>query len=366
MDNTFSQPTSRPKIIIGAGVFMLLFLGAGFALTLFTPKVFQAPERQTFLDGKWAVAYEAAFNKNLPLRQIGVATWGVLEYSLFKNGRPGVLVGEDGWLFTSEEFKGYPDGDKAVQEKLELATTAQKTLATFGSKLMVVIIPSKARIYSEQLGRYSLPSYTQEGYETFARELETRNIPVVRLIAGLEAAKTTGDVFLKTDTHWTPYGAEVVAKEMARVIAEMSLLPSLNTATFTTTQSETATVHQGDLLNYIPLGALQERLSPAFDTLQERTTTTEESSDLGGGLFGESTIPVTLVGTSYSANPLWNFEGALKEALGVDVLNVANQGEGPVVPMQEYLASDALGDAPPELVIWEIPERFIRVLYGLQ
>jgi alginate O-acetyltransferase complex protein AlgJ len=60
---------------------------------------------------------------------------------------------------------------------------------------------------------------------------------------------------------------------------------------------------------------------------------------------------------------LWNFEGALKEALGADVLNVANQGEGPVRPMQEYLVSETLQNTPPELVIWEIPERFINVSY---
>jgi alginate O-acetyltransferase complex protein AlgJ len=112
----------------------------------------------------------------------------------------------------------------------------------------------------------------------------------------------------------------------------------------------------------LPLGSFQERIGPAFDALSEQTTEVARES-LGGGLFGESTIPVTLVGTSYSANPLWNFEGALKEALGADVLNVANQGEGPVVPMRDYLTGAEFRDAPPDLVIWEIPERFIHVSY---
>jgi SGNH hydrolase-like domain, acetyltransferase AlgX len=135
----------------------------------------------------------------------------------------------------------------------------------------------------------------------------------------------------------------------------------VKSTTFTTTQKDTAISHQGDLLNYLPLGMWQERLGPTDTLIGQTTAATSESS--GGALFGNSSIPVTLVGTSYSANPLWNFEDSLKEALGTDVLNVANQGEGPVVPMQEYLESQALKDAPPELVIWEIPERFLEVAY---
>jgi alginate O-acetyltransferase complex protein AlgJ len=341
--------------------FMVLFLAGGLVMSLLSPSILKSPEGKKLLNGEWTAAYEAEFNQSLWIRQPSIDTWGVMEYALFNNGRDGVLVGKDGWLFTSEEFKFYPDGDEAMQDKLELATVAQEKLAEFGSNLVVVIIPSKASIYSENLGRYSVPSYNQDVYETFAEELEARGVTVVRLLEPLTIAKGQQDVFLKTDTHWTPYGAEVVAKTIAEVVVENNLLPSLNTVAFETKAKETVS-HKGDLLNYLPLGSFQERIGPAFDALSEQTTEVARES-LGGGLFGESTIPVTLVGTSYSANPLWNFEGALKEALGADVLNVANQGEGPVVPMRDYLTGAEFRDAPPDLVIWEIPERFIHVSY---
>jgi alginate O-acetyltransferase complex protein AlgJ len=357
------QVTPAHRTVYLAGSFMVLFLLTGFVMTLFAPTIFKSPEDKMLATGEWSATYEAALNKNLPVRQVGVDTWGVLEYTLFKNGRDGVLVGNDGWLFTSEEFKNYPDGEKAIEEKLELASLAQATLAEQGISLVVALIPSKARIYSEQLGRYPFPSYNQNLYPTFTEQLGSRGITAVNLLEPLTAAKIEQDVFLKTDTHWTPYGAEVVAKAIAKVVAENNLLPSLNTATFETIQTDKLTKHEGDLLNYLPLGVLQERIGPAFDEIA-KSTTELLASDSSGGLFGSSTIPVTLVGTSYSANPLWNFEGVLKEALGADVLNVANQGEGPVVPMREYLESDALKDAPPELVIWEIPERFLRVSYA--
>lgn len=35
------------------------------------------------------------------------------------------------------------------------------------------------------------------------------------------------------------------------------------------------------------------------------------------------------------------------------------QGQGPVKPMDTYLASDGFRDAPPKVVIWEIPLRYL-------
>src|SRR3546814_16573348 len=88
------------------------------------------------------------------------------------------------------------------------------------------------------------------------------------------------------------------------------------------------------------------------------------SSDLtaSGDLFGDSATPrIALVGTSYSANPDWNFAGALKQQLGEDLTNDAHDGVGPFKPMDNYLAGPDFAQAPPHLVIWEIPERYLAI-----
>jgi alginate O-acetyltransferase complex protein AlgJ len=79
------------------------------------------------------------------------------------------------------------------------------------------------------------------------------------------------------------------------------------------------------------------------------------------GLFDTLEIPVALVGTSYSATGVWNFDGALRDALEGDVLKVAEQGHGPFVPMEKYLSSPSIDDPRPQVVIWEIPERYLGV-----
>jgi alginate O-acetyltransferase complex protein AlgJ len=66
-------------------------------------------------------------------------------------------------------------------------------------------------------------------------------------------------------------------------------------------------------------------------------------------------VPVALIGTSYSANPNWNFVGALQQALRSDVVNYAEDGHGPILPMLSYLQSDAFKNSPPQVLIWEFP-----------
>ncbi|MNY45936.1 Alginate biosynthesis protein AlgX precursor [compost metagenome] len=101
-------------------------------------------------------------------------------------------------------------------------------------------------------------------------------------------------------------------------------------------------------------------LLPAPDTLQKRTThVAETAADTSDALFADNEIPVALVGTSYSANPNWNFVGALQQALQSDVANYAEDGHGPVLPMLKYLQSDAFKNSPPQVLIWEFPERYL-------
>ncbi len=70
---------------------------------------------------------------------------------------------------------------------------------------------------------------------------------------------------------------------------------------------------------------------------------------------------VALIGTSYSANPAWNFVGALQAALGEELASYATEGIGPFVPMVQFLLGADIERAPPRLVIWELPERALIV-----
>lgn len=345
----------RLKVLL-PGISMLVILSAGFIMALSSPGTFRSPAEKTLWNGHWAAAYEATFNKSLPLREPGVTLWGVLEYGLFREGRSGVLVGEDGWLFSTEEFTFYPDEAAEAAAKLAFIEQVKQQLQRRGTSLTVALVPAKARIYADKLGRYELPGYTLGRYEHFRLALEARGIPAPDLVQPLVVARQKGAVFLKTDTHWTARGAAAAAAALRVAVPTPGLTPS----SFTTVLAEAPTRRSGDLLAFIPLGPLQPYLGPEPDTIYQRETVAA-ATDNGAGLFGDVTIPITLVGTSYSADPTWNFGGALKTAFQVDVLNAAVEGQGPILPMLTYLESKAFRNSPPAILIWEIPERYIPV-----
>jgi alginate O-acetyltransferase complex protein AlgJ len=344
------------------GTFLLLVLLAGFIAALLSPATYELPEAP-LLDGAWTRAYEDTFNRGLVFRDFAVHHHTALEYGLFGVGLSGVIVGENGWLFTTEEFLYYEHEAGEMAYKLELVREVQARLADEGAALLIALVPSKARLYEDKLGRYRLPEYTRGRYETFRQLLLASGVPTPDLLSPLQNARHEQMVFLRTDTHWTPYGAKVVAGATADYLQELGLL-ELSRSSFETTLIQTDTL-QGDLLNFLPLGPYQERLGPERDRLlRYETRALGRPEDASEALFGELQIPVTLVGTSYSASGDWHFEGWLEEALGLNVLNAALEGQGPIAPMLRYLDDPAFKESPPELVIWEIPERYLPVPFG--
>ena len=341
------------------GLFMVLFLAGGLTLTALNPATLQLPRGKPVLNGSWATAYQKRFEAALPLRDTALTTWGGLSYWLFGEGRAGLLIGDDGWLFSTEEFERPENAAAQTRANLAYIEDVRDALAARGIGLVVAVVPAKARVYEERSGRYTLPDDARQRYAALRSALLARGLTAPDLLSALLEAKTEGEVFLRTDTHWTPFGALVAARAVAAAAPPFEGLG----ATEFETRSEGAQDYRGDLLNFLPLGRLA-RFGPPPDRLERVETSSEESG--ASDLFGEVTIPVTLVGTSYSADARWNFAGALQTALSADVLNVADAGQGPFVPMARYLASETLRNTVPELVVWELPERYIDKAYDLE
>ncbi|HEY9595181.1 MAG TPA: alginate O-acetyltransferase, partial [Spirochaetia bacterium] len=286
--------------------------------------------------------------------------WTFLRYRLFGEARQEVLVGSDGWLFSTEEFA--PPAPLAVPlpQALERIDAARAVVEAKGVDLVVALVPSKASVEGAHLGRYQVPPGLDARYEAARAGIAGLGIAAPDLRTPLIAAAATEDMYLRTDTHWTPAGARQAADVLAATIIPL-LVKSESARIAFDTETGSPEPLQGDLLKFVPLGPWQDR-GPAPDTVAiphaaPEATAQEAAED--DGLFGEIDIPVALVGTSYSANPTSGFETALKDALDADVLNVAVEGEGPFEPMEAYLGSSAIDDPRPDVIVWEIPERYL-------
>lgn len=350
---TIAKPLQYAYIAAFGG--MLLGL-AGWSLKAFPS--FAAADGTTVLNGKLAHAFEGHYDDEFPIKRLGTNLWAALDYTVFDEGRPGVVIGKNGWLFTDEEFKPAPTA-KQLDDNWALVRGVQQELERRGVKLVLAIIPAKTRVYAEYVGTEQPATLHASLYQDFLQRARQAGMAAPELLETLERAKDNGQVFLRTDTHWTPLGAEAVAQRLGESIRE-GQGADLPTQTFIT-ETGKVTPHKGDLLSFLPLDPLFSNLLPAEDQLQQRQThLAEETPAEGGDLFGDSAAPrVALVGTSYSANARWNFAGALKQALSADVINYAKEGKGPLEPMLELLQDEGFKQNPAQLLVWEFPERYL-------
>lgn len=323
-------------------LFFVVFLATSLFLAAFSAKSVKIPQSGV-LNGALTQNYEDEFDKGLFHRAGAINFLNNLNNILFKEGREGVLIGNNGWLFTEEEFS-LPDAYKAnIEANENYILSVKDMLFQNNIKLFIIPVPAKARLFQNELGRYKYPQQWNSNYSNFLSFLGEKDIPHN---IDLEIILSKGEAFLKTDTHWKPEGARSVAFNTAFHLEKIFPYLSWEQEEFIS-QSDGVVEHEGDLTRYT---------SQNKELINQWMTHRKNIED---DIFGSKNYPVVLVGTSYSANTLWNFEGFLKEALGADILNMSDEGLGPFEVMKNYLNSDTYKTYQPKLVIWEIPERYL-------
>ncbi len=313
------------------------------------PGADEVPTDRTALTGSLTAKVDETYRKSLPHRDSAIGTLGALRYLAVGEGRKGVVIGSDGWLFTAEEIRPLTDD---LDPSLDRIARIRDRLAAVGARLVVVPVPGKLDVHVA----HSDPE-TAKGiatlYDAFLAGLRDREVPVLDARAALRVDAARDAAFFRTDTHWTPNGADHVA----RALAASGLVAQGETDFAVQTGQEKQ--FTGDLVSFVTsddlapkLGLMPEMATPYVVT----PTTTGAGLDIFAGTEAGATL---LIGTSYSANPTFSFAEALKLALRRDVLNLAEEGRGPARPMLDYLASPDFRDAPPEVVIWEFPVRYL-------
>lgn len=354
--------------IYAASFAALVMLGAVYSAIAL--RNYQLETTKSFLKGQVALDVEHYYNENFIARDWGTSLWALINYSLFREGRVGVVIGNESWLYTLEEIKDYPNAAPELARNLDAIAHVHRYVKSHGTDLIVVLVPEKASVYPEYLLDKQPAPLHNTLYAQVMAGLQQREVTLVDTAPGLTLGKAQGDTFLKSDTHWTPFGAGLAAQQVARHLEQSPHASLLQQQQFITRQ-ESAIKFQGDLLNFIPLGFFSRWIDVSSDQLVKTVTQQADTNNPGAmdgvgemDLFGESTVAIALVGTSYSANPAWNFSGALKQHLGADLMNVAQEGKGPFVPMFEYLSSADFTQAPPQVLLWEIPVRFLPAHHG--
>jgi alginate O-acetyltransferase complex protein AlgJ len=330
-----------------------VFFGyAAFAnFALFTGNA-ESPPPEGFMRGGYTKQVDTLYRANLPHREPAVGLVGAARYLLLNEGRDGVVAGDKGWLFTSEEYRAQSGAIAAMPDALAWMAQVHAELAAYNSRLVIVPVPAKIDIDQSFGGDATQSQALRDTYDLFLTAAANADLIVVDTRADLVRVDSA---FFQTDTHWTPGGAAAIAAS----VAESGLI-ELGEDDFLTVPQAPVTF-TGDLVSFVTSDALAVSIGLNAETVTPYVAQMDTTGvDLGGfDLFGsDGPMPMVLVGTSYSANPNWSFVEALKLALSQDILNYAVEGQGPIAPMQTYLQQLDPVDAPP-VVIWEFPIRYL-------
>lgn len=144
----------------------------------------------------------------------------------------GVLIGQKGWLFyiPGETLETFQNETLFTHQELEawrsLLEGRRDWLARRGIPYVFVIPPDKQTIYPEFLPEWRIKPGSTTRLDQFVAYMRTNStVAVVDLRSVLLDAKTNGQVYLQTDSHWNQYGAFIGCEH---VIEKLSVqLPAL-------------------------------------------------------------------------------------------------------------------------------------------
>lgn len=345
----------RPLLVTGVSFALTLAAGAyGAARSALTPN----PQRpvtvsaSALLSGQTFHEFEAHLDATLPGRATLVAAANTARYLTVRGASDEVRLGRDGWIYMASELAPHPDAARHLRERADLTAELSRALAARGVTLLVAVSPNKSRVEAAHLPGGAAPAWIQAepGYREYLTLLRSRGVHAADLLAPMQSAAAGGDQYYRTDTHWNQAGARTAARAVAAQVR--ALAPELPAATFRTTAAPAAP-RPGDLLRLMGLHVVPDALRPPADTEATETTVGDAG---GGGLLGAAP-QVVLAGSSYGLRG--NFEGALQTALGSAVTNVSREGADFSGSLRAYLRDPAFTDAPPRVLVWEIPERFL-------
>jgi alginate O-acetyltransferase complex protein AlgJ len=218
---------------------------------------------------------------------------------------PSVLEGGHDRLFLFEGLlasTGHEVDTDAARDYASFACDLTDRLRAMGSRLVVSIAPSPADIYPEDAPDLAVPVYKPTNYDLIMAGLRGCHAAAVDLRPPLRAAKDLGQLYRRTDTHWTALGALIAYN---RVVAAMGrpdfAIPPAGV------RWTSATLLDGDLPRYAGRSPIPETvMSPDILQLPEsaRHTTLSgfhaklEPSSISSSVSGPT---VLIIGDSFTA-----------------------------------------------------------------
>ena len=254
------------------------------------------------------------------------------------------IVGKDGWLFAVWD-KVSEDEPNQVKQAAAVVTRAIGILRAARIEVTVIVIPSKARTYRQFLpDNMHVAPAADRRYANYLADLRQAGALSPDLDTVFRARAAGTQLFFKSDTHWTPMGAELAAVETAKVVGPAlppSSRPGLQVSALVNRVSP-----RGDLVRNLPEA---QRAAYAPEPYQIRDVVAPAGAN---ALLADDAAEVTVVGSSYM-EPRYAFQPVFSNQIARPVgLFWKPNSIGPFATLLQYLTSPDFRQRRPRMLVW--------------
>ena len=262
--------------------------------------------------------------------------------------------GYGGWFFRNNDLKM----DFSISpEAASYISRLNVELADQGTDLVIMPLLSRAMMAGKMVNRddpwqenYD-PELAKSSYVDFIQQLKKTGVGIVDLSTLYEIydASNPYDYNFMRDIHWKPEGAKIVAEAAAKYLETLEYYPSLPKAQ--TSSSKKEEIGRAGTIREEIQRLCRGEIEPETFTTYKVTRKSEGGAD---ALFGESaTVPLSLVGTSFSAVDEFNFVAFLEESSKLAVVNFSIAGGEMFASLLSYLSSPYFQENTPKVLLWE-------------
>ncbi|MCP4341760.1 MAG: hypothetical protein GY799_23470 [Desulfobulbaceae bacterium] len=279
-DNLVENSQSGGSSNVAAWLVITVFLSIIFAVPVFQHVHHLCDEHaseeqfpELIITAEGLKVFEKSLERRMVLRRFLVPPVQNIITRYAGCGNEKVYTGRNGFLFLSDSLdyltgRGFLTRETIARRELEhpgisadprlAIVQLAKDLSVHGIKLIVMPVPVKMSLCPAEFSSRFDPHGTtlhNPSFDVFRQQISPALIFTPALLNASDAP------FLKTDTHWTPQGLDISARELARFI-ESSGFNIAPRQEGTYVRSESTVTNAGDLVGMLGLSADQDIYKP--------------------------------------------------------------------------------------------------------
>lgn len=196
----------------------------------FIAKTYSPFEIKNWFNGQYQQTTESYVNEEFGFRTVFLRANNQIKFWLFtKTTAEGVIIGKENYLYEKAYIDAYNGklfmGDKALNDTISKLKILQDTLKTLGKELLIVMAPSKARLYPEFIPDELIKEKSKwNNYDYLSEQFKKAGIQYIDFNVIFQQKKKSSQelLFPQLGVHWSRIEAVYAADTIVNYLSWVS------------------------------------------------------------------------------------------------------------------------------------------------